>query len=307
MRALGVSPTSYYRWRRREAGPDPPSVSPPVQPYAALPSERAAVRAYALKHPGVRHRELAWKMVDDDVVYLSPSTVYRILCDEELVAPWRRRTRRSREEHEKAGRPDAVWATDLKYVAVGNRHYYLISFLDEFSRYIVHHELLRTMDGNTVSLAAQAALETLPRDADGRLLITPVIRTDNGSCYISREFGGLLNEHGLVHRRITPHCPEENGLIERAHRTFNEALDGEELTDFLQTEKVVGKMIGWYNDERLHSALGFLTPADVYRGDPAARRAERRRKLSHARHRRREYNLKLRQQTLPLDNQEDVA
>lgn len=278
-----------------------------MQPYAALPSERAAVRGYALKHPGVRHRELAWKMVDDDVVYLSPSTVYRILCDEELVAPWRRRRKRSREPDEKAGRPDAVWATDLKYVAVGDRHYYLISFLDEFSRYIVHHELLRTMDGGTVGLAAQAALETLPRDGDGRLVITPVIRSDNGSCYISREFGGVLNEHGLVHRRITPHCPEENGLIERAHRTFAEALDGEELTDFLQAEKVVGKMIRWYNHERLHSALGFLTPADVYRGDPAARRAERRRKLSHARHRRREYNLQLRQQTLPLDNQEDVA
>ena len=309
LRALGVPPSSYYRWRREEAWAARARAAPsrPVQPYEALPEERAAVREYALKHPGVRHRELAWKMVDDDAAYLSPSTVYRILCDEELVAPWRRRKKRSREEDEKARRPDAVWATDLKYVAVSDRNYYLISFLDEYSRYIVHQELLRTMDGGTVSLAAQAALETLPRDGGGRLLTAPVIRSDNGSGYISREFGGVLDEHGLVHRRITPHCPEENGLIERAHRTFAEALDGEELTDFLQAGRVIDRMVRWYNHERLHSALGFLSPADVYRGDPEALRAERRRRLSHARHRRRERNLQLRQQTLPFDSREVVA
>ena len=101
-------------------------------------------------------------MVDEDIAYLSPSTVYRILREEKLVCPWRRRAKRRREEEEKAQRPNAIWATDLKYVSVGARNYYLICFLDEYSRYIVHHELLPRMDGHTVSLAAQAALEKLP-------------------------------------------------------------------------------------------------------------------------------------------------
>jgi len=304
-----VSRSSYYRWLRQEAWAKQARAKPPrpAQPYEALPEERSAVKEYALKHPGIRHRELAWKMVDEDVAYLSPSTVYRILRAEDLVCPWRRRKKRRREEDEKAGRPDEIWATDLKYVSVGARNYYLISFLDELSRYIVHHELLPSMDGHTVSLAAQAALETLPRDDQGRLLAMPTIRSDNGSCYISREFGGVLDEYGLSHRRIKPHCPEENGLIERAHRTFGEALDGEELTDFLQAEKVIDRMIRWYNEERLHSALGFLRPVDYYRGDPEALREERRLKLSQARHRRRETNLRLRQHTLPFESQEIVA
>ena len=280
---------------------------PPFQPYAALPEEHAAVKEHALKHPGIRHRELAWTMVDADVAYLSPSTVYRILCAEDLVCPWRRRKKRRREENEKARWSDEIWATDLKYVSVGAHNYYLISFLDEYSRHIVHHELLRSMDGHTVSLAAQAALETLPKDAEGRLLVTPIIRSDNGSCYISREFGGVLDEHGLSHRRIKPHCPEENGLIERAHRTFGEALDGQELTDFLQAEKAIDKMIRWYNQERLHSALGFLRPMDYYRGDPEVLREQRRQKLAQARHRRKEANLGIRQRTLPLERKEIVA
>ena len=307
--ALGVSTSSYYRWRRDEANAQtrPRPTPAPIQPYEALPEEKAAVKAYALKHAGIRHRELAWRMVDEDVAYLSPSTVYRILKREELVCPWRRRKKRRREENEKASRLNEIWATDLKYVAVGKRNYYLISFLDEYSRYVLHHELLRSMDGHTVSLAAQAALETLPRDTEGRLSASPEIRSDNGSCYVSREFGGVLDEHGLSHRRIKPHCPEENGIIERTHRTFNEALDGQEMTDYLHAERVIGKMIRWYNEERLHSALEFLRPADYYHGDPKVLREKRRRKLAQARHRRKEVNLEIRQRTLPLERKEIVA
>ena len=306
---LGVSRRSYYRWLREKAwaraGPSAPVQ--PVQVYEALPAEKEAVKAYALEHPELRHRELAWRMVDEDVAYLSPSTVYRILKGEKLVCPWRRRTKRDREDQEKAKRPNEVWATDLKYVAIGERNYYLICFLDEYSRYIVYHELLLSMDGKTVSIAAQAALETLPTDGEGRLRERPAIRSDNGSCYISREFGGVLDEHGLSHRKIKPHCPEENGTMERANRTLGEALEGEDLTNYLEGVKAIGKVIGWYNEQRLHSALGFLRPKDYYRGDPDGLYAIRRQKLSQARHRRREKNLQLRQPTLPFTSEEVVA
>ena len=88
---LGVSPASYYRWRSetRRTGLHPLATARPVQVYEATTQERQAVRAFALKHPGLRHRELAWRMVDEDVAYVSPSTVYRILKGENLVSPWR--------------------------------------------------------------------------------------------------------------------------------------------------------------------------------------------------------------------------
>lgn len=311
LRALGVSPASYYRWRKdeRSAKKIPAEPAKPVQAYEATDQEKRAVRAYALKHPGIRHRELAWRMVDEEVVCLSPSTVYRILKGENLVCPWRRRTKRTREEEEKASRPDEMWATDLMYVLIGGRTYYLVTFLDEYSRLIVHHALVPSMDGITVSVEAQAAIERLLREKGGEIPShgMPRLRSDNGSCYVSREFRGVLDEHRLGHQRIKPHCPEENGIIERSNRTLREALDGAELTDLLQARDVIAGIVRWYNEDRLHSALGYLRPIDYYRGDPSAMHEQRRRKMADARHRRREKNLKLRQPTLPLQSLEGVA
>jgi putative transposase len=307
--ALGVPRRTYYRWLKEEAWAQALPAAPvkPVQPYEALAEEKQAVLASARRHPELRHRELAWRMVDEDVVCLSPSTVYRILKEAGLVCPWRRRSKRRRTEAEQATRPDQRWSTDLMQVQVDAGVYYLVCFMDEFSRYIVHWELLTGMDGVSVSLAAQAAIDTLPKGDGGRPVVTPEIRSDNGSGYISQEFRLVLKENGLGHHRITPHCPEENGLIERAYRTLREQLDGEELTDLLAAERVLRRVVRRYNQERLHSALGYLRPADYYRGNPEVKYAERRRKLVEARHRRRETNLGLEQPTLPYAAGEPVA
>lgn len=70
-------------------------------------------------------------MVDEDVACLSPSTVYRILKEANLVCPWRRRLKRRRAEEEKATRPNQRWVTDLMQLQVGQGCYYFVSFLDE--------------------------------------------------------------------------------------------------------------------------------------------------------------------------------
>lgn len=305
--ALGVSRSSYYRWLRAEAWSAPSAPVRPVQAFEALPEEKQAVRTYALDHPEVRHRELSWRMIDEGVACLSALTVYRILREEKLIATWSRRKKRSREDHEKASRPDEIWGTDLMHLKVQGRTYYFIAFIDEYSRYIVHHELLSSMDGVTLSLAAQRAVETLPRTKSGELSVRPEIRSDNGSGYISKEFHGLLAHHGLTHHQITPHCPEENGVMERANRTFREALEEVEPGNRFEAEDALQRIITHYNEERLHSSLGYLRPVDYYRGNPRVLHEDRRQKLSQARHRRKQINLGIRQRTLPNEDPETVC
>ncbi len=303
---LGIPRSSYYRWLREEAWARQVPAEPmrPVQAFEALPEEKQAVVSYSLEHPEVRHRELAWRMIDDDVAFLSASTVYRILKEQTLVPGWRGRRKRYREEAEKATRPDEIWGTDIMYLKVGQEQYFFVAFIDEYSRYIVHHELVAGMDGATLSLAAQKALERLPRNEQGEFAVRPKIRSDNGSGYISRDFHGLLDYHGLTHHRITPHCPEENGIMERANRTVREALDGIELANRFQAADTLKSIIEHYNHTRLHSALGYLRPVDYYRGDPVQLHQARRLKLAQARHRRKQINLEIRQRTLPLETGE---
>lgn len=302
--SLGISPSSYYRWQRGEPGKGEPATRLPqklVQCFEATLEEKRVVRKYACQHTELRHRELAFRMVDENVAYLSPSTVYRILKEFNLVSPWQRRTKRQRSNWEKAQRPNERWGTDLMYLRIGAGQYYLVTFLDEYSRYLVHWELLTDMSSISVSLAAGKAVSQEAKAWQGKAVTPPQIRSDNGSCYISREFKSVLSEHGLTHQRIRPHCPEENGLVERSNRTLRTALEEQPLGSREEAEETIERVVQWYNDERLHSALNFLRPQDYYRGEPARLIETRRLKLAQARHHRREQNLGLPQTTLHLE------
>ena len=289
---LGVRRSSYYRWRGRKGTVRPAGRGM----HTVLDWERRAAIDYALRHPELRHRELSWRMVDENVVCLSPTTVYRILKEEGLLRGWDR----SREggEHRpygRAARPDVQWQTDICHIGTEERKYYLVMFVDEYSRYMVHAEVMVTMDGDSVSWSAQRALEQLDRD------VRPDIQSDNGSAYVSHAFKLVLSQNGIGHHRIHPHCPEQNGIVERLQRTVKDQLDETDQKSLVEIQERVERIRKWYNEERLHSALHFLRPVDYYRGDPEALLEQRRRKIALARHQRKETNLGRRQRTLPFD------
>lgn len=302
--ALEIPPATYYRWCRSGPGEaDHPTSGPSSRGslYEVLAAERRTIVEYALTHPEVRHRELAWKMLDEGVCAVSTSTVYRVLREANLVCRWKpREKRKGSGSPAPATRPDQLWQTDIRYTKVGARNYYLLSFLDAYSRYVVYHELLATMDGWSVSVAAAAAIETLPSS------VRPTIQSDHGSGFIAREFAGTLAASGVGHTLIRPHTPTDNGLIERYHRTIGERIEEYELEDFTQAKEVIAGIIGEYNHRRLHSSLNFLRPVDYYRGDPETLLAQRRRRLREARELRKQENLKLRQRLIPWTGEEPI-
>lgn len=310
---LSIKPSTYYRWLRtpKEVVQDKTS-----HPDTILPSERDAVIEYAKQNPDLRHRELAWRMIDDNVACMSASSVYKILCEANLIRRWQKEAKRIKNKPVGPKKADERWQSDISYIKIQGKKYYLITFIDEYSRFIVHHELMTSMDANAVSLAAERAFNKLKKDRlkseaassnrhkqpfnKEKTFIMPIIQTDNGSCYISYEFKRTLSEHKIGHFRIHPHCPEENGLIERSNRTIKEVIEEYEFTGLIQARTVIAEIIHYYNHVRLHSSIGFLRPADYYRGNPAKLLEERSIKLQQARHNRREENLNIRQKSLPL-------
>ena len=230
------------------------------------------------------------------------STVYRVLREADLVCRWKPKVKRKGTGRPAPPtKPDELWQTDIRYTKVRERNYYLLSFIDVYSRYLVHHELLPWMDGWSVSVTAASAIETLPKD------VRPTIQSDHGSGFIAKEFAGTLAESGVGHTLIRPHTPTDNGIIERCQRTIGELIEEHDLEDFTQAKAVIAGIVDHYNHRRLHSSLSYLRPVDYYRGDPAALLAERRRKLREARELRKQENLKLRQRLIPWTETETVA
>jgi putative transposase len=279
---LGLSRARYRDWTRRAAAErldDRRPIAPSRD--GILVEEKAAVLAYALAHPKDGYRRLTWQMVDADVAYLSESSVYRILREADLLARWKRRTRAGTAPA-KPTRPHERWHTDLMYLRIADSWYFLVTVLDAYSRYVVHWELLTSMVASDVRLVLQQALE-----ATGA---TPRLVTDNGSQFTAAEFKDLVRRFALEHIRIRTYHPESNGLVERFHRSTREVVEDQSLGNLARARAILGAWVRHYNDERLHAGLGYLTPATYYRGDPAARQAEREAKLAQAQQERQRIN-----------------
>ncbi len=314
LRHLEIAPATYHRWRTTVSGDEGSASASRAAGgsiYEVLPCERQKIIDYALAHADVRHRELAWKMLDENVAAVSSSTVYRVLGEANLVWRWvPRGKRKGVGRGDPPTQADQNWQTDLRYVKVGQRNYYLLAFLDVYSRYIVHHELLRFMDGRSVAIAAATAVGKLPAG------VRPIIQSDHGSCFIAREFAQTLDAMEVGHTLIRPHTPTDNAEIERCNRTLGEKIDDQlaAMADagdgpaggLAAAQRVIDGVIDHYNHDRLHSRLNFLRPVDYYRGDPEPLLAERRRKLQTARELRKQENIKLRQKLLPYPAEEII-
>ena len=282
LKAIGLTRARYRDWRKRAAR-DALRDRPPIPGLrdGILAEERDAVIQYALAHPKDGYRRLAWQMVDADVAYLSPSSVYRVLKEADLLCRWKRSTS-SGTKPAKPRRPHERWHTELMYLRIQDSWYFLVTVLDAYSRYVVHWELLTTMHASDVRLVIQHALEATGAKPD--------VVTDNGSQFTAKEFKDLIRRFVFKHIRIRWYHPESNGLVERFHRSTREALGEEGLRNLSQARELIGEWVQEYNEKRLHAGLGYLASAEYYRGDPAARRAERAAKLAAGRERRRALN-----------------
>ena len=124
------------------------------------------------------------------------------------------------------------------------------------------------------------AVERLP-DARGRMI------SDNGRLFVCREYRELLAQHDFIYSEMSPYYPQSNGKLERFHDSQkNELPGGRELTSFKYAERVIDRLVDHYNNVRLHSAIGYVTPRDMMAGRAPEIHAERERKLKEVREQR---------------------
>jgi putative transposase len=272
--ALGVPRSVYYAWKGRASLQD--RVGKPCRVYEVLPEERTAICAFALQYPKIGYRKLTWMMVDGGTVCVGESTVYRVLSDADLLSRWKRSLSSSGEYHFRPTAPNQQWHTDVIYVWVAARFYFLVSFVDAYSRFIVHHKLLMSLDGKSVATELEAALEEVSE-------AKPRIVHDHGSEFVNRDVAAVIKAHNLIDIKTKPRHPESNGIVERFNGTVRDESDDDYGNNYLQAEVIIGKLMQHYNEERLHATLGYMTPATWHRGQPDQVRDERARRIAAAR------------------------
>lgn len=239
--------------------------------------ESQAIVDFHEKNPLEGYRRLAFMMLDQDIVAVSPSSVYRVLKAAGRLDRWNRQLSKKGQGFAQPNAVHAHWHTDIAYVNVGGTFYYLISVLDGYSRYLVHWELRESMTECDVEIVLQRARESFP---DAR----PRVISDNGSAFTARDFKTFIRQAGMTHVRTSPYYPQSNGKIERFHRTIKaDAIRRFQPSDPEQARKIVAAFVEHYNKTRLNSAIGYIAPVDMLHGCEQEIWKRRDRKLEAAR------------------------
>jgi putative transposase len=115
----------------------------------------------------------------------------------------------------------------------------------------------------------------------------PRIISDNGPQFIAKDFKEFIRICEMTHVRTSPYYPQSNGKIERWHKTLKgECIRVKTPLSREDARRLIEEFVAHYNDVRLHSAIGYVAPADKLAGRDRAILVERDRKLDEARQRR---------------------
>lgn len=276
---LGIAESKYYYWKQRY-GRDNRHNGQIPRWFWLEEWEKRAISNYYREHPNEGYRRLAYMMLDANVVAVSPSSVYRVLKAEGLLERWAKSASKKGRGFDQPTRPHQHWHIDIAYINICGTFYYLCSLLDGYSRYVIHWEIRESMTEADVEIIVQRAREKFPGEK-------PRIISDNGPQFIAKDFKEFIRICGMTHVRTAPYYPQSNGKIERWYKSLkSECIRPKTPLSLEDARRIVAQFVRCYNDERLHSAIGYVTPRDKLLGNEQRIFVERKRKLKAARERR---------------------
>lgn len=221
------------------------------------------ISAYYWKHEyeGDGYRRLCYRMIDENVVYASPSSVYRVLKEANLLNKFKpcKESKKGR-GYVQPTRVHQEWHIDISYVNVLGTFLFLIAIIDGYSRYIVVYDLRASMQEADVAIVLQRAHEKYPNEQ-------PRVISDRGSQFISKEFNAYIRNVGLTHTLISVGYPQSKGKLERFFGTAKrECIRRNSFLSIADARRIIDEFIAYYNNKRLHSAIDYVAPLDMLCG-----------------------------------------
>jgi len=258
----GISRAGFYRHLRAQ------------DPWEEEMAVRSEVQRIALEHQGrygyrritaelrrqgmaVNHKRVARLMRDDNLV----GTELQLSLDNLTGQRDRGEIYVNLANRLKLTGPNQVWVADITFVRLKREFVYLAVVLDKFSRKVVGWNLDRTLTARLALVALEMALEA-------RSPVTGLVHhSDRGVQYAHSEYLRTLRKHGVIPSVSRLGHPYDNGNCERFFRTLKqEEINTKEYKDLEDLRLHVAEFIDrYYNQKRLHSALGYLPPAEFER------------------------------------------
>ena len=273
---LGIRSSKFYQWQQRYGRVNEHNGWIP-RDFWLEPWEKEAIIQYHYEHPLEGYRRLTFMMLDGDVVAVSPSSVWRVLRNAGLLSRWKGKPSLKGTGFMQPLQPHEHWHVDVSYINVSGTFYYLCSVLDGCSRYVVHWDLRESMTEADVEIILERAKEKYPE-------AKPRIISDNGPQFIARDFKEFIRVSGMTHVRTSPYYPQSNGKLERWHQSVkSECIRPLTPLTLEDARRLIQRYVDYYDGVRLHSAIGYVTPADRLVGRQAEIHAARDRKLEQAR------------------------
>jgi transposase InsO family protein len=277
---LGIRANKFYSWKNRFGKVNGHNAWIPREHWLTQ-AEKQAILDFERQFPLEGYRRLSWMMLDADVAAASPSSVYRVLKDAGSILPFNGQPSKKGTGFVQPLRPNQHWHTDVSYINIAGSFYYLCSVLDGYSRAIIHWDVRESMTEGEIELILQKAKEQFPNAA-------PRVITDNGPQFVANDFKQFIRLAGMTHVRTSPFYPQSNGKIERWHKSLKrECIRPQTPLNLEDAKRITGRYVCHYNTVRLHSAIGYVAPADKLAGRDQAIFRQRVAKLAAAREQRR--------------------
>jgi transposase InsO family protein len=263
-RALGVGRSGYYAWRDRPA-------SVRQQAEAVLVAKIECVFTDSYQTYGSPRIQAVLKR---EGIACGRKRVARLMREHGLVARPKQRPKPHTTQRQpgavaapnrlkqdfSATAPNQKWVSDITYINTHEGQLYLAAILDLYSRYVVGWALEEHMGAELVETALQQALAKRQPPAGF------LHHSDQGSQYISQSYQGrLLAGQAVVSMSGVGNC-YDNAVIESFFRTLKTECAAEPFETYRQARRALYTYIElWYNRDRLHSTLGYLSPEEFER------------------------------------------